>query len=247
MRASTAVYGALLMCLLASISVLARLRAVLHTDRTKARRYRCAGTHLLIVLGSGGHTAEMAATLHRAVTEEDHPLKLNFSDFSHRTWVVGSGDSISAERAKAIEGSAGLVTRKAGAYHIQVVPRAREIHQPLATAPLSSLRCLFACVNVLMQSRAASGDPKDFPDLILCNGPATATIVILASLLLRFFNIRNCNSKGKMRTIYFESFARVERLSLSGKILLRLVDRFLVQWPQLEDPRGKAEYWGILV
>ena len=43
------------------------------------------------------------------------------------------------------------------------------------------------------------------------------------------------------------SFARVKTLSLSGKLLLRVVDRFLVQWEELEGAGGRAEYWGILV
>jgi beta-1,4-N-acetylglucosaminyltransferase len=47
------------------------------------------------------------------------------------------------------------------------------------------------------------------------------------------------------RLIYVESFARVESLSLTAKILRRFVDVFLVQWEQ-----GKAlgaDYRGILV
>jgi len=33
------------------------------------------------------------------------------------------------------------------------------------------------------------------------------------------------------RIIYVESFARVKSLSLSGKLVRRFVDMFLVQWP----------------
>ena len=44
-----------------------------------------------------------------------------------------------------------------------------------------------------------------------------------------------------------ESFARVTALSLSGKILLYLADRFFVQWPALAHRYPKAEYAGILV
>jgi beta-1,4-N-acetylglucosaminyltransferase len=38
------------------------------------------------------------------------------------------------------------------------------------------------------------------------------------------------------RIVYVESIARVRKLSLSGKILYysRMVDRFLVQWPELQ-------------
>ena len=47
--------------------------------------------------------------------------------------------------------------------------------------------------------------------------------------------------------MYVESFARVGGLSLSGKILYPLVDRFLVQWPQLKEKYSRAEYNGVLV
>ena len=50
-----------------------------------------------------------------------------------------------------------------------------------------------------------------------------------------------------IRIVYVESFARVTALSLSGKILLHLSDRFLVQWPELVRKYSKAEWVGILV
>lgn len=50
-----------------------------------------------------------------------------------------------------------------------------------------------------------------------------------------------------MEIIYIESFARVESLSVTGKLLYPFVDRFLVQWPQLSNIFDKAEYKGILV
>ena len=51
-----------------------------------------------------------------------------------------------------------------------------------------------------------------------------------------------------MRTIFIESWARVKTLSLSGQILKPLVDRFIVQWPQLVKEEGdRVEYIGPLV
>jgi beta-1,4-N-acetylglucosaminyltransferase len=56
-----------------------------------------------------------------------------------------------------------------------------------------------------------------------------------------------------MRTVYIESWARVKTLSLSGKILKPLVDRFVVQWETLQkkvgekERGGRAEYVGVLV
>lgn len=44
--------------------------------------------------------------------------------------------------------------------------------------------------------------------------------------------------------IYIESFACIDHLSLSGKILYYLVDRFCVQWKSLQHKYAKAEYVG---
>ena len=51
-----------------------------------------------------------------------------------------------------------------------------------------------------------------------------------------------------MRVIYIESWARVRRPSLSGRIIVwcGLCDRVLVQWKGLQD-RGWGEYKGVLV
>ncbi|KAK1075127.1 UDP-N-acetylglucosamine transferase subunit [Friedmanniomyces endolithicus] len=255
-------------------TALYRLTLVLNPARNKplrhGRRNPSEPTHLLIVLGSGGHTAEMLAMLTRAVTSPDPAQKLNWKDYHHRTWVVSAGDSLSAARAKEFEEMAtplstqedlmaGKVKKATdigpGTYEIVTVPRAREIHQGLATAPVSGWKCLVACRELLMKhttdtrdGHAAMAGEIDFPDLILCNGPATATVLVGASVLLRFFDVRGCSTRGKMRTVYVESWARVKRLSLSGRLLSSVVDRFLVQWPQLaKDSVGRIEYRGVLV
>ncbi|KAF7188913.1 UDP-N-acetylglucosamine transferase subunit alg14 [Pseudocercospora fuligena] len=257
--------AAALILLTTAILAVFRFKAIIDPNRPKPLRHGRQNpeepTHLLIVLGSGGHTAEMLGMLERAVTEKDYDSRVDWRDFTHRTWVVSSGDGISAERAYQFEEKlAGLSTQTtltdgkdnrvmgliSGTYDIVTVPRAREIHQPAYTAPISCLKCLWTCVSVLT-SHTTDGQ-LDFPDLILCNGPATATILIFTSILLRFFNIRGCSSRHKMRTLYIESWARVKRLSLSGRLLLPIVDKFLVQWPQLEKIAGsRAEYHGPLV
>jgi beta-1,4-N-acetylglucosaminyltransferase len=240
--------------------ILLRLRVVLDPERPKSRRQRCQeSTHLLIVLGSGGHSAEMIGMLERAVREDDECRRLEWRDYTYRTWVVGKGDRISARRAKEFEemveglqkekGEAnGKVEHKDEArYRIVTVPRAREIHQSAFTAPISCFRCMLACWTVLLPS-ATNGLDIDAPDLILCTGPATATILVFTSILLRFFDVRGCDSRGKVRTVYVESWARVKKLSLSGKLMVHVVDRFFVQWPQLlKKTGGRGEYLGVLV
>ncbi|KAF2210506.1 glycosyltransferase family 1 protein [Cercospora zeae-maydis SCOH1-5] len=241
----------ILLLFASSSFLISRLLTILNPSRPKPRRQsRRDGhqpTHLLIVLGSGGHTAEMLAMLERSLHEDDSAPRLDLDDFRHRTWVVGEGDALSAERARAFEEKlARWEEGGRGTYDVQCVPRARHIHQSPLTTPLSCLRCFCACAAVLSQYTGGVGQ-LDFPDLILVNGPATGTILVFASLVLRFFEVWGCNWRGKMRTVYVESWARVKKLSLSGRLLELVADRFLVQWPQLEREGGRAEYMGVLV
>ena len=228
-----------------------RLQTILDPTRPKPPRNSSHNSpqpaHLLIVLGSGGHTAEMIAMLERAVNEKDPTRRLNLNRYQYRTYLYGKGDTLSDTRARVFEAHMGPMDSYAisrGAEFL-TVPRAREIHQSVFTAPVSCLRCMIACGKVLLPR----GQGRDFPDLILCNGPATATVLVFTALLLRFLDVRGCHSRGKMRTIYVESWARVKRLSLSGRLLERIVDRFLVQWPQLEEGGGggRREFLGVLV
>ena len=179
--------------------------------------------------------------------------------YNHRTYVISAGDDFSAIQAISFEND--LSTRATTtqdssfpppaqatqehhqhahlpSYTLHFVPRARRIHQPLLTTPLSSLRCLLASISLLHSL-------PTYPDLILLNGPATSAILLLAALVVRYFDWRR-RTRGKLRSIYIESWARVRRLSLSARIITTLgaADRVLVQW---EGLAGKGEYRGCLI
>ena len=247
-------------------------------------------SHLLIVLGSGGHTAEMLNILNQY-----DRLQL---DWTQRTYVVSSGDDFSASRAQKFEADMrsnlkdeGLPAEEVGiagsGYDIVTVHRARRVHQPLLTTPISSLRCLWECIQVLRGTHPGfcpkpgqENQTTTYPDLILTNGPGTGVIVTLASIILLFLGLTGPSAslprsrkvmryaststpsssttptqetayanptQGQMRTMFIESWARVKTLSLSGRLLKPFVDRFLVQWPQLEEKDGKLEFVGGLV
>jgi beta-1,4-N-acetylglucosaminyltransferase len=239
---------------------------------------RTRSTHLLVILGSGGHTAEMLNMLRRV---PQLPAK-----FNHRTYVVSSEDAFSTLKAKEFEieisgprarEMEGMFGQASEAYDIVIVRRARRVHQSLFSTPWSVLLCLWDCLKLLMGARSQRAGRQlwrcdmrmslSYPDLILTNGPGTGVCIVLASLILRFIGLHGLSSPslnnnikdilykrsqrhaaGQMRTIFIESWARVRTLSLTGKILLPLVDRFLVQWPNLEGRGGgKAEFVGALV
>lgn len=49
------------------------------------------------------------------------------------------------------------------------------------------------------------------------------------------------------KTIYMESLTRVHELSMTGKLLYRFADVFIVQWKELTKKYNKAIYRGRLV
>ena len=207
-----------------------------------------------------------------------HHRALDPASYTHRSYVVSSGDDFSAQKAIAFE--ARLETKSTdgmwrgvyGSYDISFVPRARRIHQPLFTTPVDALRCLWACFAILRSPslppstssghasarsyppryQPPSSTPLTYPHLILTNGPATATILILAALLLRLVPssllpfLGLARTAGTMRCIYIESWARVRQLSLSGWLLVAggMCDRMLVQWERLAHEGWKGGRWG---
>ncbi|GAO46621.1 UDP-N-acetylglucosamine transferase subunit ALG14 [Saitoella complicata NRRL Y-17804] len=178
--------------------------------------------HLMVMLGSGGHTAEMIMMLR----------SLDMGLYHIRTYVVSSGDSLSAAKAKAFEDSLPQThENETPRYRITTLPRARHVGQSFLTTPLTALLSLLSALHVLLTSS---------PDLILANGPGTCVTLILAAYIPRFMGMGP-------RMVYVESFARVRGLSLSGRLVRPVVDRFLVQWEGLVGRYPGVEYRGVLV
>ncbi|OBT96800.1 UDP-N-acetylglucosamine transferase subunit [Pseudogymnoascus verrucosus] len=243
---------ALAALLLLLTTIFLRILAILPSRRPPAPP-RTSPAHILIVLGSGGHTAEMLSMIRHLSPER----------YIYRTYLVSSGDAFSTlkaidfergltgvETTMVVDGKETGVVRGEG-FEILTVPRARRIHQPLWTAPFTSLLCLLSCLRFLSPTHRRprlptnSGGHKTYtpttPDLILTNGPATGVLVLIATFILRFFGVIN-PQKGA-RCVYVESWARVGGLSLSGRIVegLGLVERFLVQWEKGLGGDGEGE------
>ncbi|CCX06833.1 Similar to UDP-N-acetylglucosamine transferase subunit ALG14; acc. no. Q6CF02 [Pyronema omphalodes CBS 100304] len=176
----------------------------------------------MILLGSGGHTAEMLLLLKSVPAAQLQSFK--------RTYVVTSGDALSVQKAAGFEQS--LATEPKNCI-IRIVPRARRVGQSWLSTPWDCVLCLVACMKAFVEG--------GIPDIVICNGPGSAVLMVLVALGCRFIGVAGT------RTIYVESFARTKTLSLSGNILYPLVDRFFVQWPKVKERYPRAEYKGILV
>lgn len=75
---------------------------------------------------------------------------------------------------------------------------------------------------------------------MLSNGPATGAVAAFVGVGREVLWGEKC------QIVYVESLARVDTLSVSGKLLYYVADRFLVQWPELKEKYPRAEFYGRL-
>jgi beta-1,4-N-acetylglucosaminyltransferase len=112
---------------------------------------------------------------------------LDFSRYTPRTYVVSEGDSLSAQKAVALEGlkaaSASAKSPEKGGYQILTIPRARRVHQNILTVPFTTLRSLLASVYHVTLAPRLSGESAF--DVLLLNGPGTCVVLCLATYVDR--------------------------------------------------------------
>ena len=76
---------------------------------------------------------------------------------------------------------------------------------------------------------------KERPNVVITTGSAPALVAVaLAKLLLR------------AKTIWIDSIANAEEMSMSGSLARHVADVWLTQWPDLQTERGPA-YWGSVL
>jgi beta-1,4-N-acetylglucosaminyltransferase len=196
-------------------------------------------SHLAI---AGGHTSEALALV----------SALDLSRYKPRTYVVSEGDALSAQKAVALEASrsadpatvAHALRTRTSADLLQVVPDpdrpARTPRPPVAPPHASDgallpavlrLPCLDSAPARERKARAVPGGrlaPQRPWDLLrLVRGSVPQQGRRPPSLLHERPPHLSLQLVGlpSPKVIYVESFARVRSLSLSGKLLRRLVDR----------------------
>ncbi|KAM1108031.1 hypothetical protein EV1_004682 [Malus domestica] len=174
----------------------------------------------LIVLGSGGHTAEMINLL--SVLQRDR--------FAPRFYIAAATDNMSLQKARLLEENADESSRS----QFMQIYRSREVGQSFFTSVLTTLIALAHGLWLMFRIR---------PQVILCNGPGTCVPLCVIAFIFKVVGIRWSS------VFYVESIARVQRLSLSGLLLYKLwiADQFFVQWPQLQKKYPRAHYVGCLM
>ncbi|CAI9773264.1 unnamed protein product [Fraxinus pennsylvanica] len=180
----------------------------------------------LIVLGSGGHTAEMLNLL--AVLQKER--------FKPRYYVAAATDNMSLQKARVLEDSLmdEIGVDMVETAHFMQIYRSREVGQSYITSIGTTLIAIAHALWLMAKMR---------PQVILCNGPGTCIPICAISFVFKVFGIRWSS------IFYVESIARVKRLSLSGLLLykLHMADQLFVQWPQLKTKYPRANYVGRLM
>ena len=172
-----------------------------------------------VVLGSGGHTAEMMSIL-RAVD-----LRRYRVDF-----VLAATDTTSEPRLRADPGTFGGEAWPVDQGRLHRIPRSREVGQSWLSTLWTTAFSILACARLVWSLRA---------DVVVCNGPGTCVPVCAVAFVLKFLGLRP-----QTKVIFVESFCRVKTLSFTGKLLYPLADRFVVQWPRLVQVYPRTEYIG---
>ena len=180
----------------------------------------------LIVIGSGGHTTEMLRIVGG----------LQLMNYTPRLYVVAQGDEMSQDKVKLMES---LWQKKnddsvVSTYDIKTIPRARKILQSYFTSIFTTLIAIAHSFSLVVSFA---------PDLLLCNGPGTCMPICFWAYVLNFCGLR------ATVIVYVESLCRVQKLSLSGKLLYYslVADHVYVQWPKMKQLYPRTSYIGRIV
>ena len=92
--------------------------------------------------------------------------------------------------------------------------------------PARVVRVLLRCIKILFREK---------PDVVISTGAAAGCILCLLGKMLG------------AKVVWIDSITNVEGISLSGRMVRRIADLFLVQWPDLVSRYEKVEFAGPLI
>ncbi|MED6191861.1 hypothetical protein PIB30_004521 [Stylosanthes scabra] len=223
MVTSTAIFSSVIFVI---TLILVRVLYVIYCSSRPMSRRTQKPVSTLIILGSGGHTAEMINLL--AVLQKDR--------FNPRFYIAAATDNMSLQKAELLENSLAAEngTPVNNPAKFMKIYRSREVGQSYITSIWTTLVAMAHALWLMIKIR---------PEVILCNGPGTCVPICAIAFIFKVFGIRWSS------IFYIESIARVKRLSLSGLLLykLRIADQLFVQWPRLQQQYPRAIYVGRLM
>ena len=162
---------------------------------------------IMIILGSGGHTGEILLMI----------KNLDFNKFSDCYFVSAHNDKNSENKAKE---SLDLNKFQNTKFYFLKIYRARNVGQSFKSSIPTTIYALFQSFFILIKYR---------PNMVVTNGPGVAFPIVFIGYFLRILMIL-CEFK----IMFIESYCRTKSISLCGKIVEPLCDRFIVLWKDLQ-------------
>jgi beta-1,4-N-acetylglucosaminyltransferase len=173
---------------------------------------------IMIILGSGGHTGEILIML----------SKLDFNKFTEVFFISAHNDKSSENKVKE---TIKLDDFKKTKFHFEKIYRSRNVGQSFKSSIFTTIYALFQSLVIIMKTR---------PSLVVSNGPGVAVPIIYIGFILKLLFILQ-----EFKILFIESYCRTTSISLSGKLLQPICDKFIVLWENLKG--GKKEYIGKIL
>jgi beta-1,4-N-acetylglucosaminyltransferase len=176
---------------------------------------------IMIVLGSGGHTGELLIML----------KKLKLDKFSKVFFVSSHNDLRSEGKAREVLNLDESQIKKNKNIIFLKIYRSRNVGQSFFSSIFTSSYSMMQSIFIILKTR---------PNLIVTNGPGVAIPLVYIGYILNKLLILS-----EFKILFIESYCRTKSLSLSGKLIQPIADKFIVLWKDLVS--NKREYLGKIL
>jgi beta-1,4-N-acetylglucosaminyltransferase len=175
----------------------------------------------MIVLGSGGHTGELLIMIQ----------KLDFTKFSKIFLVSSHNDLRSEGKAKEVLRINEMNELDKKRFFFLKIYRSRNVGQSFTSSIFTTIFALFHSIFLIIRSR---------PNLLITNGPGVSLPLVYIGYVLKKLKILV-----EFKVLFIESYCRTRSVSLAGKLIQPVSDRFIVLWESLSS--AKREYLGKII
>jgi len=173
---------------------------------------------IMIILGSGGHTGELLLML----------SKLDFNKFKKCFIISSHNDKNSENKFKEIFD---LKKYSKTSFQFIKIYRARNVGQSFLTSIFTAFYSMIQSFFVMIKTQ---------PNICVTNGPGVAIPIVYIGFILKLMMILV-----EFKILFIESYCRTKSISLSGKLIEPICDKFIVLWENLKG--GKKEFLGKIL
>lgn len=139
--------------------IFGRMFHLIFVKRNREPKAKSRPVRTMIILGSGGHTAEMLRIVKH----------LDIRNYSPRVYIRARTDGLSIDKVKDMESDN-------KDYKILEIYRSREVRQSYFTSIWTTVLATINCLPILW---------REDPELILCNGPGTCVPLCVVAFLFK--------------------------------------------------------------